>query len=253
MAACYNTYPTTFGYGYPSWEMNTPSKLASILGKETSPIGYSTGYDRFSNYPGFNNVTPYNTWGVPAWTNEWAWNVNRMMAPTTTGFNNTNMYNIPFRPCHPIEYMCLTNPIRVLNAFGDRMVWLCYEVKGFKPEEVTVTLNKTERSIIVEANSEMKEGKEHHVMRKFYRKFCFPETLAKIDMTKCELKASFNAEGFVTIECQLPRMTAEELAKCPSTMLAAAKFDMPPNFVNYFNAPTFGGFNNYTSVPCKAI
>ena len=116
---------------------------------------------------------------------------------------------------------------------------------GFKPEEITCTFDRKERCIIVEATHDVKEGKEHHVMRKFYRKFCLPTSLAKVDLTKCEIKTCFGNDGFLHIELPLPKMTTEEIALCPTMTKAITS-----PYANYFGCPSNC---NTTPIQCKLI
>jgi hypothetical protein len=164
---------------------------------------------------------------------------------TTSPVMGSHLYNINFRPTCPIEFYTLTNPIRVLDREGNRQLWLCFDLRGYKPEEINVTLNKTERCIVVEATHENKEGKEHQIMRKFYRKFALPETLAKVDITKCELKSCFTPEGLLVVECFLPKMTVEEIAKCP---IMTRAFTTPYGVEGYFGCPSTC---NTTPINCK--
>jgi hypothetical protein len=159
------------------------------------------------------------------------------------------MSTVGFRPTTEIEFYCLTNPIRVLDREGNRMVWLCFDMRGFKPEEICCTMNKAERSIVIEATHDAKDGKEHHVTRKFYRKFCFPETLAKVDCTKCELKCFLNSTGMLVVECMLPKMTTEEMTKMtPSMMTMSASNPADCYFMNNYGMPSYRVTN---PVVCK--
>jgi HSP20 family molecular chaperone IbpA len=266
MPVNYPVERTPFGYSSPAnWPVTGPSNWYNTPFERNAPFYPSTPY--YGNnlpstwYPtmttpfsgDFNcapsswyptaerSVSPYSFGGrANNWFNP-SNSINSSLSPLSSNWwNNTvnTLCNVAFRPSNPIEFYCLTNPIRVLDREGNRCMWLCFDLRGYKPEEITVTMNKAEKCIIVEATHEVKEGKEHHVMRKFYRKFAFPETLAKVDFAKCELKSYLTADGMLTVECPLPKMTTEEIARCPvmSRNFTAAPFAAPYN--NYYGCPS---------------
>jgi HSP20 family molecular chaperone IbpA len=116
--------------------------------------------------------------------------------------------DVAFRPMSMVEYNSFSCPI-TYHADGSRMLNLCFDVKGFKPEEIKVEILNKERTIVVEAKHEVKE-KEHHVTRHFTRRFVLPEEL-HIDLSKIELKSCLTPEGLLVIESVLPRLSVEEL------------------------------------------
>jgi len=116
--------------------------------------------------------------------------------------------DVVFRPMNVLEYNTFANPI-VYHPDGSRHLHLCFEVKGFKPEEVKIEILAKERAVVVEAKHEVKE-KEHTVTRHFLRKFVMPEDV-QIDLTKVELKSHLTHDGLLVIESALPRITPEEL------------------------------------------
>jgi len=116
--------------------------------------------------------------------------------------------DVAFRPMSMVEYNSFSNPI-TYHADGSRMLNLCFDVKGFKPEEIKVEVLNKERTIVVDAKHEVKE-KEHAVTRHFTRRFVLPEEL-HIDLTKVEVKSCLTPEGLLVIEACLPRLTVEEL------------------------------------------
>jgi HSP20 family molecular chaperone IbpA len=174
---------------YPSW----PGSVSNIIGTPTTMPG--------------GNANWYNDWYNFITTN--------YTRPATGG-----LYNVNFRPGNWTEFYTLTNPVRLLDREGNRILFLAFDMRGYKPEEIKITLNKGERSIVVEANYENKDMKEHQIMRRFYRKFVLPEYLKSIDLGKIELHSALNVNGLLTIEAQLPKMTREELAKWGGEMHA---------------------------------
>lgn len=171
-----------------------------------------------SNY--YGQPTYYNTWEQQqqqqCYPSQWStgneWTNETMNRPA---WWCNNMCNVNFRPTNPIEFHCLTNPIRVLDREGNRQLWLCFDMRGYRAEEMQVTLNRTERCVVIEANHDVKEGKEHQITRRYTRRVCLPESMAKCDLSKCELRSYLTPEGQLTIECCLPKMTTEEIARCP--------------------------------------
>jgi len=221
MANKYNTI-------YANEMMSTPSMMSGL----PCPTPTMMPSWNFPSTSTFNGSNSFNGWPMMNSYERFPW----MAAYNNAAPMAEAMCNVAFRPTSELEFQCLTNPIRVLDREGNRMVWLCYEMRAFKPEEITVTLNKTERSIVVEASHEIKEGKEHQVTRKFSRKFCFPATLSTIDMSKCEIKSCFTAEGLLTVECVLPKMTAEELTRYSTSMASAS----PMNVADWYFARSYG-------------
>jgi len=116
--------------------------------------------------------------------------------------------DVAFRPMSMVEYNTFLQPV-TYHPDGSRALNLCFDVKGFKPEEIKVEVLNKERAIVVEAKHEVKE-KEHNVTRHFTRKFIVPEEL-HIDLSKVELKSCLTPEGLLVIEAVLPRLTVEEL------------------------------------------
>jgi len=146
--------------------------------------------------------------------------MNQMMHPMGHPMMNHSMKNwmrhslpreirdVAFRPMSMVEYNTFMHPV-TFHADGSRTLNLCFDVKGFKPEEIKVEILNKERTIVVEAKHEVKE-KEHHVTRHFTRRFVVPEEL-HIDLSKVELKSCLTPEGLLVIESVLPRLTVEEL------------------------------------------
>jgi HSP20 family molecular chaperone IbpA len=213
----------------PSWylpEFEMPkSKYESILKRETPMMTCPPEIVNAQMKPWWCQPEMMNTQMKPYWYPTEMMNTqmkplympeminSQMMNPTECSF----ICNVNCRPTNMTEFYCLTNPIRVLDREGNRQIYLCFDMKCFRPEEVQVTLNKTERCILIEATHEVKDCKEHQVTRKFVRKVQLPQSLSKVDLTKCELKCCLNVEGQLTVECPLPKMTPEEI-KCEPTL-----------------------------------
>ena len=231
-------YP--YGFERNNWN-NMP------YGMERNWYNMPYGMERnWFNMPWFNNfenrMLPYgmerNLFNMP-WLNKYFHNHEHQF-----DFLD-NWTNVSFRPSHPHEYYTLNHPIRVLDRDGNRELFLCFHLSGFKSEEITCTFDRKERCIIVEATHDIKDGKEHAVMRKYYRKYALPASLAKVDLTKCELKTCFSNDGHLHIELPLPKLTTEELSKCPvMTKSVTSPYSM------FYGCPSNC---NTTPINCKLI
>jgi len=198
--ACYN-YPTTmmpFGESslwnspmpvsnWPSMTPNWPSMMSPM-----TPFGELFGMNPSANMP-------------------WMWNHANKMNMMNSTFNRAlprEIRDVSFRPTSMVEYNTFLNPVEY-HVDGSRTMHVCFDVKGFKPEEVKVDISPKERCITVEAKHEVKE-KDHAVTRHYLRKFYLPEEL-HIDLTKTEIKSCLTPDGLLVVEGVLPRITVEEL------------------------------------------
>jgi len=116
--------------------------------------------------------------------------------------------DVNFRPSSMNEYNTFTHPI-TYNDDGTRQLRLCYDVRGFKPEEVNVQILSNEKAIIVDAKHEVNEP-DHQVMRHFSRRYVLPDSL-HVDLAKIQPRSILTPEGNLFIEAQLPRLTIEEM------------------------------------------
>jgi len=187
-------WPSTFGANVPSWPSTFGANAASWC---PSPFG--------ANVPSWMN----NIWGEKTWA--------RNMLPS-------EVRDVAFRPASMAEYWSLSNPIHFHPVDGSRMLHLCFDVKGFKPEEINVSVNVKERCFTVECKYDVKE-KEHTATRTYTRKFTLPaEYCCDLSKVEKELKSCVTADGLLVIEALLPRMTPEEIKifkeKCPSKALS---------------------------------
>jgi len=181
---------------------------------------------------------------------------NMMMSPVEMMMKNWMRHSLPvevrdvaFRPMSMVEYNSFSCPI-TYHADGSRMLNLCFDVKGFKPEEIKVEVLNKERTIVVEAKHEVKE-KEHHVTRHFTRRFVLPEEL-HVDLAKCELKSCLTPEGLLVIESVLPRLSVEELKNIrekPSTKHMMHSMNMPSHPMHSSMHPMH--FNPTVAIPIK--
>jgi len=180
----------------------------------------------------FESMNPMTHYGMPMTTPfEMMMRQNMMMHPMMKNWMRHSLpvevRDVAFRPMSMVEYNSFSNPI-TYHADGSRMLNLCFDVKGFKPEEIKVEILNKERTIVVEAKHEVKE-KEHHVTRHFTRRFVLPEEL-HIDLSKIELKSCLTPEGLLVIESVLPRLSVEELKTIrekPSTKHMSMHMNMP--------------------------
>jgi len=166
------------------------------------------------NFESMHPMTNYGSWPMNT-PSEMMMRHNMMMSPVEMMMKNWMRHSLPveirdvaFRPMSMVEYNSFSSPI-TYHADGSRMLNLCFDVKGFKPEEIKVEILNKERTIVVDAKHEVKE-KEHHVTRHFTRRFVLPEEL-HIDLSKIELKSCLTPEGLLVIESVLPRLSVEEL------------------------------------------
>lgn len=221
--------PTGYCGDYQTYQF--PSKYGSILNRETpfqpcerpcQPLPYGPCYHERTGYP-----CPCPT-GTDYQKNTW-W-----------GLQNNTLNTCSFRPTCEQEYYTLKCPIRCYEN-GQRSIWLCFDLHEYKPEEICCTLNKTERSICLEATC---ENKEYNVSRRYFRKFVLPEYLNKIDLGKCELKCYYDSCGFCYVECMLPKLTVEEYSQWPQNQIQTPQnwWFNPMNNNNYF-----GGWNNWNN------
>jgi len=153
--------------------------------------------------------------------------------------------DVVFRPMNMIEFNAFANPIHY-HQDGSRSLHLAFDVKGFKAEEVTVSISPKERCVIVEAKHEVKE-KEHHVTRHYSRKFVLPEDL-HIDLSKTELKSIMTPDGMLVIEAALPRITVEELKALREKTPSKTTPYMPTGMTN-----VGGVFGPVVSIPIKTV
>jgi len=218
-SGCYGM-PSSYPTNIPSWPMTTPTPMwpsmwtNNWMNPMTNPTMPSP---MWNNMLGNVNSTPFN-WMNNNWMNS-TWADASVSSSWMKHILPREVRDVSFRPMSVIEYETLSNPIRIHPIDGSRSLYLCFDVKGFKPEEVTVSICNKDRSITVEAKHEIKE-KEHAVTRTYSRKFCLPEYLC-VDLSKCELKSCVTSDGLCVIEGLLPRLTPEELKtlkeKCPSS------------------------------------
>jgi len=133
------------------------------------------------------------------------------------------------------EFFTFMNPIHISPMDGSRMLYLCFDVKGFKPEEIKVEINTKERVITVTATHDVKD-KDHSVTRNYVRKFVIPSEYL-VDLSKCEIKSHLTFDSLLCIEGCLPKMTAEELKtikeKCPSKLANNCSAFCPAGFSNF--------------------
>jgi len=163
------------------------------------------------------NTMPSNNWMMP-FGSEFCGPSSMNMMPFNPMFREMNNWtrhmlpnelrDIVFRPSNVVEYNTFVNPVSI-HADGSRHLHLCFDVKGYKPEEVKIEITPKERCITVEAKHEVKD-KEHAVTRHYLRKFFVPEELA-VDLTKCTIKSCYTPDGLLIVESALPRITVEEL------------------------------------------
>jgi len=151
--------------------------------------------------------------------------------------------DVAFRPMSMVEYNSFMTPV-TFHHDGSRTLNLCFDVKGFKPEEIKVEILNKERTIVVEAKHEVKE-KEHCVTRHFTRRFVVPEEL-HIDLSKIELKSCLTPEGLLVIESVLPRLTVEEL----KTMREKQSAKSPMHPMHPMNSME-SAFNPTVAIPIK--
>jgi len=187
------------GYGYPF----------GGFGAYPGSFGGFGGFGGFGSnwlapsFPGsYGAVTPFGgNFGAP-----FGGNFNRMFRDLEKTFNSElNLH--PSRPASYLEHYSLVNPIR-FDADGNRWLNCYFDLRSYKPEEVSVTLDTKNRFLNVEATHEVKD-KEHYIKRNYSRKVYIPEDL-KIDLSKLELKSALNNEGLLCVEAALPRLSLEE-------------------------------------------
>jgi len=191
---------------------NGPSDFAGTHSYPWAPRG--------SFYPGFDAST--------SWAAEKA---SRHVLPR-------EIRDVAFRPLNMVEYKTLSNPIKVHPVDGSRHLHVCFDVRGFKAEEVTVAVNNKERSITIDAKHESKDLKEHFISRVYHRKFVIPEHYGSVDLSKVELKSYLSFDGLLVVDGVLPRLTVEEFNKvksCPTKT----------------GVECFGG--NVVSIPIKTV
>lgn len=204
------------------------------------------------NFESMNPMTNYGNWPMNT-PSEMMMRHNMMMTPVEMMMKNWMRQSLPaevrdvaFRPMSTVEYNSFSCPI-TYHADGSRMLNLCFDVKGFKPEEIKVEILNKERTIVVDAKHEVKE-KEHHVTRHFTRRFVLPEEL-HIDLSKIELKSCLTPEGLLVIESVLPRLSVEELKAIrekPSTKhMPSSMMHMPSHSMHPMH------FNPTVAIPIK--
>jgi HSP20 family molecular chaperone IbpA len=199
-----------------------------------------------SNFPvapfGSNSYNPWNFGGVPesTWLNPWTAagpvtpyggdfdrtfrtfnrdfnSMNRWMDRTFRNLERTFSSELNFQPSRPanmLEHYSLMNPIRI-DAEGNRWLNCYFDMRSFKPEEVSVTLDSKNRFLNVEANHEVKDSKDHYIKRSYSRKVYIPDDL-KVDLSKLDLKSCLTNEGLLCVEAALPKLSLEE-ARSPAT------------------------------------
>lgn len=185
-------------------------------------VPYSPMWNPMSHFESMNPLTHFNG---NNWMNQFEHQMmhpmmHQMMHPMGHPMMSHSMKNwmrhslpreirdVAFRPMSMVEYNSFMTPV-TFHPDGSRTLNLCFDVKGFKPEEIKVEILTKERTIVVEAKHEVKD-KEHQVTRHFTRRFVVPEEL-HIDLSKIELKSCLTPEGLLVVESVLPRLTVEEL------------------------------------------
>jgi HSP20 family molecular chaperone IbpA len=227
MMSSFGNFPMTscggFGdYGYPSWcNYGFPGSFGphSTYYGGVSCVG---PHQHYGTYPGFGNQLTYGNYPTvglqsstcPTWCqdcctyypsyNSWSQH-NNLCHPQRVFSSELNLQ--PSRPANLMEHCTLLQPIRVDHE-GNRCLNCCFDLRGYKPEEINVTLNSKERCLNIEANHEIKH-QQHYIKRHYSRKVRFPEDL-KVDLSKLELKTCLNNEGLLCIEAALPRLSLEE-------------------------------------------
>jgi HSP20 family molecular chaperone IbpA len=137
----------------------------------------------------------------------------RTMERATHDMSNRALQKMAFRPKHSVDMLTLTNPVRVLDRDGHRKLEIVLSMKGYKASEIKTNWNKAERTIIVEAHAEAKTERGE-MNRTYFRKYIVPEWY-KGDFSQVELRTNLTSDGFLVIEGALPKLSQEELAKCP--------------------------------------
>jgi HSP20 family molecular chaperone IbpA len=177
---------------------------------------------------GSHAVTPFggaSNWAAPFFggnNNNFDRSFNRMFRDLEKTFSS-ELNLQPSRPASMLEHYSLTNPIRY-DADGNRSLNCYFDMRSFKPEEVTVTLDSKNRTINVEAVHEVKD-KEHYIKRNYSRKVYIPEEL-KVDLTKIDLKSCLTNEGLLCVEAALPKLSLEEAratAACTKSISSAVE------------------------------
>lgn len=170
------------------------------------------------------NMTPFNNrnWMNRFFNNDWFKTFEHELDSFRNFFDKWNkeeskdyttaLAQIPSRPASNLEYYTFMNPVKVDNN-GNRWLYICFDLRSFKSEEVRVTLYTKDKYIEVEANHHVKDSKEHDVKRSYCRKYYFPSDLYCGDATKLELKSYMTNEGYLYCEAKLPQLKPEEAAK----------------------------------------
>jgi HSP20 family molecular chaperone IbpA len=239
-------FPTTFERSIPTPFWNTPSTFGAYPWSNTFGGAYPWSNTFGGAFPWSNNTLagafPWSNtfggacpsaanWTPSSWTagSNWTGSFPTNYGPFgANNFNNNTLCASTIRPSSEAEYFTLKNPIRFFED-GTRGLWLCFDLRGYKPEEVCVTINKAERCIIVEANQEVKE---HGVARKFYRKFALPEYMNKVDITKIDFKSFFGPDGMFYVEGAFARLSAEEYSAWPAYPYTLSCWTNPSWFAN---------------------
>jgi len=241
-------YPTEMSPYHPSGHHAQPwNHMPSTFGPMT-PFNESYGFPTTSMMPfggfptfgGFHNINAEMN-KMNHWMNRMMKDVNRHMLPR-------EIRDVAFRPQNMLEYTTLVNPVEYHPIDGSRSLHLCFDVRGFKPEEINVSVEPKDRCVTVMAKHETKDVKDHAVTRSYMRKYNIPEEY-HVDLTKTELKSCLTPDGLLVIEGALPRITPEEL-KALKTPTMGSKVGYPAA-VNTTTGGIVGSGFNAVSIPIK--
>jgi len=254
-------FPSTFAGQFPSSWTNfagqCPSSWSNFAGQCPS------SWSNFGAFPApWSNNTYPSSWPSTFGANPWS-PMSFASNNWTNNFSAEHSWNkhvlpreirdVSFRPVSVAEYWTLSNPIQIHPIDGSRKLQLCFDVLGFKPEEVNVSISTKDRTFTVECKYEVKE-KEHQAIRSYTRKYTIPSEYC-VDLSKCELKSHVTVDGLLVIEGFLPRYTAEELKtikeKCPSK-LAGGAFESSPYSFGAHHGNNFAA-HVAVSIPIKTI
>ena len=230
---------------FPSWDpgMTESMKYNHLMGRDVPKIDARDWghFNSFVNCPNLNSgSTLYRN--LPNRMEHDLFN-NYFHSHETDFFNN--LTDVNFRPSHPHEYYTFNHPIRVIDRDGNRELFLCFHLSGFKPSEITCTFDSKGGCIVVEANHDFKDGTEHHIIRKYYRKYKLPALLEKVDLSKGELQTFFSSDGHLHMELPLPKVNNDEMVKFP-----IMPGTMGIRYSNFFGNPSHW---NSTPIDCKLI
>jgi hypothetical protein len=198
---------TTPGWFYPTW---SKTGFAPFY----HPLNYDAvapwAFDHTLNRAAYNPYQRRDSFGALSPYEREMWNQTHDHEQGHSDHRNSFSSELNFHPSRPgsvLEHNSLLNPVRLDNE-GNRWLNCFFNMRSYKPEEITITLNAKEGFLSIEAGHEVDEAKKNYVKRSYSRKVFLGHL--NVDLGKLEFKSWLTNDGLLCIEAALPKVSREE-------------------------------------------